>query len=171
MNEPFPPLMLEKLLALSQSIGDEIRQSEILKANHFGNPESWSPRLGQVWRVKAEKVILLILILGIIGTEALVCPVTIEPASEDENCIITIPPVGFTPCPLIIWLGIKRIIKTSLFDKPFDDFGIEFIYNLRDKKDLPDGFRIGRPLASIFSEDATIRAEIEDGLNFLAKFN
>lgn len=170
MNSPFSQDKLEKLLALSQSYGDEIRKYETLLDHYFGSKDRWSPREGQVWRIKSKEIIMLVLILKIKGSYALVCPVTIEPAVEDENCIISLSETGLTPCPLIIWLSMMRVINTSLFDKPIDDFGIKLIEDLREKEYPPFGFRSGRPIASVYSDDAAFRAEIEDDINSLARY-
>lgn len=169
-EEPLPAEWLTKMLALSKTIGDAIREAEARKAEHFGPKETWFPREGQAWRIKTYEGYMLILILKTTASYALFCPIMIEPSEEDERCLVSTPAYTLTPCPLIIWLGLKSIVKLSLLEDPFDDFGEKFIPLLREGR-TPEGFRRGLPFASIFSEAAMAKAELEDKINFIAKMS
>jgi len=169
-EEPLPAEWLTKMLALSKTIGDAIREAEARKAEHFGPKETWKPREGQAWRIKTYEGYALALILKTTASYALFCPIMIEPSGEDERCLVSTPAFTLTPCPLIIWLGLKGIVRLSLLENPFDDFGENFIPSLRAGR-VPEGFRRGLPFASIFSEAAMIKAELEDEIDFIAKMD
>ena len=167
MSEEF----LEKMFALSSEIGGEIKKIDGARQAYFLGREGSAPKAGEIWRGVKGNVSILFLVLNIEsnGLGALGCPVTFEPVFEDERCLVRMTPNEgvLLPFSLTLWLGFARIVNRTFLDKPVEDLGGKAILDILEGK-LPTGYRIGKPIPSIFHNEASLRAELLDDVIFLS---
>jgi len=77
------------------------------------------PTVGQIWRVRWEDTIELVLLVGVAGMTVRAAPVTEDLDYADEATVV----LPATQCPLqvglAVWLGLQRDLPTRVLDRAF----------------------------------------------------
>lgn len=134
---------------------------------------------GQIWRARWEGISVAVLVVGALSEEnrelcVPVVPITIEPHGENEQSLVIDSFANMFGIEVALWLGLKKEIPLRTLDICFGEMPNQItayceLVSRDESAEVPYGARIGRPITSVFADDAEIEATLEDELAELAQ--
>lgn len=138
----------------------------------FGDPREVEPAPGQVWRADWDGVTRLVLLLTLADRLWRVAPITIEPTSEDEQCLVAKLASNAFSVEVTAWAGLTTSIPTGTLGTILDQWPHEATTwcaaaAAGSFREPPPGARRGRR-RTIDDWPDPVRAELADDLEMLA---
>lgn len=138
--------------------------------DRFGDPSKIDVEVGQVWRVRWDRVTVLVLVASVGRRDVRGLPVTIDPPAEDEQCIVLEPALTAFAVPVTAWCGLARSIPTRVLDVLVDAWPTDIVRHVVNGPATalwPAGMRKGHPVESQLDQQCEMRAELVDDLDKL----
>lgn len=169
VNEPNVPRHLLEL-ARQAAVADEL--TEAGRRRRFGDTSDLTIKSGQIWRCAWQDVTMLVLITEVNDTEVTAVPATVEPAAEDDQCIVLATTETVLGVELTLWMDLRGSLPLRVIDEIVDELSPNLadtlVASVSDpSRALRTGLRRGAATLTAFDHAATARAEIEDVLNQL----
>lgn len=150
-------------LALEAAAPEDLT-SKGLKAR-FGLPEAAEPSTGQVWRARWEEDSLLVLVLGVRGSQVEVAPITIEPTGQDDRSVVVSAEATAFGVDTTAWCGLRGELPYRVLDRVVDEWSAEITRCVVDEVSLATSVRSGRRAP----EDEDVRRDIADTVDRLGR--
>ncbi|MHA6743199.1 hypothetical protein [Rhodococcus sp. 27YEA6] len=124
---------------------------------------------GQVWRAAWGDVSLLVAVTQIEDADVGVIPLTLEPVSEDDRCLVLAPSLTVFGVEATLWMDLASTLPLRVLDEIIDKWPEDVTRAIAAAADYPTsvpgaGMRRGEPAETEFDYPASVRAEIEDDL-------
>jgi hypothetical protein len=133
---------------------------------------SQDPLPGDLWRVAWDTTTLLVLVVGLNESEPAVAPISLDPPAGDERTMVLPADSHILGVPAAAWVGLTHTVPLRVFDARLGRIQPHFLATARSI--LGDGepseqgeVATGEPITSPFSQQAGVRADLEDGLERL----
>jgi hypothetical protein len=138
----------------------------------FGDPREVEPAPGQVWRADWDGVVRLVLLLTLADRLWRVVPITVEPTSEDDQCLVAEVASTAFSVEVTAWAGLATSIPTGTLGTVLDQWTQEATAWCTAAAagtfgEPPEGARRGR-VRTLYDWTDTVRAELADDLEKLA---
>jgi hypothetical protein len=135
---------------------------------------SQDPLPGDLWRLTWDTTALLVLVLDLNGSDPSVAPVSLDPPTGDERTMILPADTNILGAAAATWVGLTRGVPLRVFDACLGRIQPHFLTAartiLRGGEVGEQGeVEIGQPIASPFSREAELLADLEDDLERLAE--
>lgn len=115
---------------------------------------------------------MLVLITEVSDTDVKIVPATVEPAAEDDQCIVLQPSETVFGVELTLWMDLRGPLPLRVLDEVVDELSPDLLHAMvmtasDPAQTPPRGMRRGRAVVTVFDYAAAARAEIADGLDQL----
>lgn len=162
----------QRFLDLAKGARGPRALSEAGLRERFGDPTRVELEAGQVWRVRWDKVSMLVLVLEVEAREVSAAPVTIDPPGENETSVVVDGSCTVFGVDATVWIGLVSPIPLRVLERVVDAWGDDIVECAAGwTRGLPGsalaGVREGQPIRSALEPAAAVRAELADDLEYL----
>lgn len=139
----------------------------------FGAPGHMEIDIGQVWRARWDKIVVLMLVVGVADRQVEVVPVTIDPPIEDGSCLVVTGESTAFGVDATAWAGLGTAVPIRVLDRLIDAWQAGVVGAVvaarRGRPWVADALvRPGREITSELDPDVLFRAELADQVDALA---